>query len=160
MIKTQKTFVMMKTSWRRLEEVFGFHLQKTSWSRRLYLSYSYVFRKRLHQDQHIRLGHTPSRRLQYVFKTSSRHLQDAFKACSRHLQDVFKMFWKRLQEVFKSSSRRLENVFKTSSKHLQDVLKTHYQVKLFLVIQFQDVFETYSKSFWSTAKTIFYRRFA
>ena len=31
---------------------------------------------------------------------------------------------------------------------LQDVFKTYYQVKLFLVTQFQDVFETYSKRFW------------
>ena len=147
MIKTQKTFVMMKTSWRRIEKVFGFHHQKTYWSRQLYSSYSYVFRKRLHQDQHIRLGHTSSRRLQNVFKTSSRHLQDAFKASSK------------LQDVLKTSSRSLQDFFETSSKHLQDVLKTYYQVKLFLVIQFQDVFGTYSKRFWCTAKTIFNRSF-
>ena len=35
-----------------------------------------------------------------------------------------------------------------SSRHLQDVFKTYYQVKVFLVTQFQDIFETYSKHFW------------
>ena len=116
----------MKTSWRRLwssstedvlikTNIFALliRLQKTS-------------SRRLHQDQHIRLGHT-----------SSRRFQDVFKTFSRHLQDIFKMFWKRLQDVFK-----------TFRKRLQDVFKTYYQVKLFLVTQFQDVFETYSKRFW------------
>ena len=86
-------------------------------------------------------------------KTSSKHLQDIFKTSSRYLQDVLK---KSLQDIFKTSSRRLEDVFKTSSRHLQDVLqkclqdvfKTYYQIKLFLLARFQDVFETYSKRFW------------
>ena len=115
-LKTSLVFVFR----RLLQDVF-----KTSWSRRIYSPYSYVFRRRLHQDQHIRLGHTSSRLLQDFFKTSSRLFQD----------------------VFKASSRCFENVFKTSSRHLQDVFKTYYQVKLFLVTQFQDVFETYSKRF-------------
>ena len=63
------------------------------------------------QDQHIRLAHT-----------SSRRLQDVLQKC-------------------------LQDVFKTSLRHLQDVFKTYYQVKLFLVAQFQDIFETYSKRF-------------
>ena len=116
----------MKTSWRRLADVFGHRLQKTysrcldqdEYIRLTHTSSEDVFKtssRCLHQDQHIRLGHTSSRRLQDVFKTSS-----------RHFQDVFKMFWKRLQDVF----------------------KTYYQVKLFLVTQFQDIFETYSKRFW------------
>ena len=75
----------------------------------------FVFRRPLHQDQHIGLGHMSSRRVQDVLKTSSRRFQD---------------------------------VLKTSSRHLQDVFKTHYQVKLFLVTELQDVFETYSKPFW------------
>ena len=61
---------------------------------------------------------------------------------------VFKTFSRRPQDIFKTSSRRFENVFKTSSKHLQHVFKTYYQVKLFLITQFQAVFETYSKRFW------------
>ena len=71
----------------------------------------------------------------------------------RRLQDVFKASCKK---VFKTFSRRLQDVLKMSSKHLQDVLqrclqdvfKRYYQVKLFLLTQFQDVFETYSKHFW------------
>ena len=69
----QQTFVLMKTSSRRIcspqPYVFRRCLQdvfKTSWSRPIYLSWSYVFK-------------TPSRRLQDVFKTSSRHLQDVLK---------------------------------------------------------------------------------
>ena len=150
----------MKTSWRRLEDIF-----KMSWSRRTYSPYSYVFRRRLQdldQDQYIRLGHTSSRRLA---KTSSRFLEDVFitsfenvlnTSSSRCLQDVIKTssrriaktYSRRLQNVFKTSSRRLQDVFKTSSRHLQDVFKTYYQVKLFLVTQFQDVFEMYSKLSW------------
>ena len=151
---SQQTFILMKTSWRRPENAFRLledvliktniftlliRLQKTS-------------SRRLDQDQYIRLGHTSSRRLQDVFKTSSRRLQDVLprrlqdvfktssrrlaKTSSRHLQDVFKTFWRRLQNVFKTSSRRLQDVLKTSSRHLQDVFKTYYQVKLFLVTQF------------------------
>ena len=53
----------------------------------------------------------------------------------------------------KTSSRRLHQdqhirLGHTSSKRLEDVFKTYYQVKLFLVTQFQDIFETYSKCFW------------
>ena len=80
----------------------------------------FVFRRRLDQDEYVRLDHT-----------SSRRLQDVLPRC--------------LQNVFKTSSRRLA---KTSSRHLQDVFKTYYQVKVFLVTQFQDIFETYSKRFW------------
>ena len=76
--------------------------------------------RRLDQDEYVRLS-----------LTSSRRLQDVLPRC--------------LQEVFKTSSRRLA---KTSSRHLQDVFKTYYQVKVFLVTQFQDIFETYSKRFW------------
>ena len=119
----QQTFVLMKTSSRRLG-----------------------------QDQYICLGYTSSRhlqdvllrRLQNVFKTSSRRLaktspkrfQDVFKtSCkkvsktsSRHLQDVSKTSSKRLQDVFKMSSRRLE-------KRLQDTFKTSCK----------DLFKTFSR---------------
>ena len=91
--------------------------------------------RRLGQDQYIRLGYTPSRRLQDVFKTSSRRLQDVLP---RRSQDIFKTSCKK---VFKTSSRRLQEVLKTSSKRLQDVLqkglqdgfKMYHQVKLFLL---------------------------
>ena len=86
LLVTQQTFVLMKTSWRRLEGVFCLHLQKTSWSRPIYLSWSYFFK-------------TSSRRSQDVFKTSSRHLQNVFKTSSRHLQDFLQRC---LQDVFKT----------------------------------------------------------
>ena len=53
---------------------------------------------RLGQNQYICLGHTPSRRLQDVFKASSRRFQDILKTSS---QDVFKMSSKRLEDVLK-----------------------------------------------------------
>ena len=66
--------------------------------------------RRLGQDQYIRLGHTSSRRLQDVFKTSSRRLA---KTSSRHLQDVFKTYHQvklflltRLWEAFNTFLRR------------------------------------------------------
>ena len=97
---TQQTFILMKTSWRRLEDVFRLRLQKTSSSRWIYSLYSYVFRRRLQdvlQKRHQDILKTPSRRSQEVFNTSSRHLQDVllrrfqdvFKTTSRHLQDLF-----------------------------------------------------------------------
>ena len=141
MLITQQTFVLIKTSWRHLEDVFRLRLQKTS-SRRLdqdeYVRLSLtssedVFKtssRRLGQDQYIRLGYTSSRRLQDVFKTSSRHLQD----------------------VFKTSSRRLAN---TSWRHLQDVLKKYHQVKLFLLTSLCEVFNKFVRR---TAKTVVYRR--
>ena len=88
---SQQTFVLMKTSWRRLEDLFrlrlqktssrrlqdvliktnmfalALRLQKTSWSRPIYLSWPYVFK-------------TSSRRLQDVFKTSSRRFQDVLSS--------------------------------------------------------------------------------
>ena len=84
--------------------------------------------RRLDQDEYVRLSLTSSRRLQDVLVKTN----------------IFVLAI-RLQDVFKTSSRRLA---KTSSRHLQDVFKTYYQVKVFLVTQFQDIFETYSKRFW------------
>ena len=106
---TQKTFVLMKMSRRRLEYVFRLRLQKTR-------------SRRLDQDEYSRLTHTTSRRLQDVFKTSSRHLQDMLP---RSLQDVFKTSSRRLA---KASSRHLQVVFQ---KSLQDIFKMYHQVKLF-----------------------------
>ena len=98
---TQQTFALMKTSWRLLEDVFLLRPQKTSWSRRLYSSYSHVFRRRLRD----------------VFKTSC---QGVFKTFSRRLQDVFKMCCK---NIFKTTSRRLQDVLKTSSSYFQNVFR-------------------------------------
>ena len=78
-VLTQQTFVLRKTSWRRLD-----------------------------QDEYVRLSLRSSEevlvktnisvlaiRLQDVFKTSSRHLQDVLP---RHLQDVLQWY---LQDIFK-----------------------------------------------------------
>ena len=105
-----------KTSWRRIQDVLiktnmfalALGLQKTS-------------SRCLGQNEYIRLGHTSSRRLQDIFKTSC---QDVFKMSSKCLQDVLKNFFKR-------SSRRLQDVLKTSSRHLQDVLQRYLQDVLF-----------------------------
>ena len=123
---TQQTFVLMETSWRRLEDVFRLCLQNTS-SRHLdqdehiHLSHTSsedVFKtssRRLAQEQYNRLSHTSSRRLQEFLKTSLKRLQDVFKislwllaiTSSKHLQDVLQ---KRLQVIFNTSSRRLAKI--------------------------------------------------
>ena len=74
---TQQTFVVMKTSLRRLEDVFRLRLQKKSSSR-------------LDQDEYIHLTDTSS---EDVFKTSWSRLTVlswpyVFKTFSRHLQDM------------------------------------------------------------------------
>ena len=128
----QQTFVLIKKSWRRLEEVFCLRLQKTS-------------SRRLDKDQYVRLSLTFSEDVfkvswsrpiysswSYVFKTFSRRLQEVLQ---KHLQDIFKTSSKRPQDIFKKSC---QNVFKTSwkrsSRHLQDVLKTSCK----------DIFKTFS----------------
>ena len=135
---TRETFVLMKISWRRREDVFCLCLQKTSL-------------KRLDQDGYIHLSHTSSKD---VFKTS----------CSRPIcsswSHVFKTSCK---NVFKTSSRRLQDALKTSSRHLQDVLqrcpqdvfKTYHQVKRFLLTSLRDVFNTLLRC---SAKTVIYKR--
>ena len=111
---TQQTFVLMKMSWRLLEDVFRLRLQKTS-------------SRRLDQDEYVRLSLTSSRRLQDVLVKTNIfvlviRLQDVFKTSSRPLA---KTFSRRFQGVFKTSCK---NVFKTSSrrleKRLQDIFKT------------------------------------
>ena len=111
---SQQTFVLMKTSWRRLsspssEDVFRRRLQKTS-SRRL-------------QDQYIRLAIC----LQEVFKTFSRRPQDVLKTSSRHLQNVFKTSSRRLQGVFNTFRRRLQDVFKISSRLPAKIFSRRFQ---------------------------------
>ena len=68
---------------------------------------------------------------------------------SKCLQDVFKTSCK---NVFKTSSRRLQDVLQ---RYLQDVFKTYHQVKLFLLTNLRDVFNTFLRR---TAKTVIYRR--
>ena len=80
-----------------LEDVFCLHLQKTSLSS-------------LDQDQYICLGHTSSRGLQDILKTSSRPIANTSS-----------------RRPAKTSSRHLQNVLK---RCLQDVFNMYHQVKL------------------------------
>ena len=140
---TQQTFVSMKTSWKRLEDLFRLHLPKTS-LRRL----QEVLIKTNIFLLIIRLQKTPWRLLQEVFKTSWWRLQDVFKTFSRHvgktslrrLQDVLKKSWK---NVFKTSLRRLQDVFKTYSRRLA---KTPSRL-------LENVFRTFHKYVLKTSKT-------
>ena len=95
---TNQTFVLMMTSWRRLEDVFHLRLQNSS-------------SRRLDRDENSRLSLTSS---EDVFKTSC---QDVFKTSSRRFENVFKTFSRRItklkcswQHNFKTSSRRIQNV--------------------------------------------------
>ena len=154
---SHQTFVLMKTSWRRLEDVFRLRLQRTSW-RRL-------------EDVLIKTN-IFALAIRYQ-KTSSRSLQDVLVKTNVFVlairpQDVFKTFSRRLarrlQYVFKRSCK---NVFKTSSRRLQDVLKTSWRrlgkiclrrfnmFKLFLLTSLRDVVNTLLRR---TAKTVIYRR--
>ena len=113
----QQTFVLMKTSWRRLEGLFCLCLQKMS-SIRLQdvLIKTNIFSEVIH------LQNTSWRRLQdalikiNMFVLAIR-LQDVFKASSRHFQDALKTSCK---NVFQTSSRRLQDVylFEISSRRL------------------------------------------
>ena len=136
---TQRTFVLMKTSSKSLEDVFRLGLQKTS-SRRLdqdeyvcpsltssedeFKTSSNVLVKTNILALAMRLQDVFQRRLQNVFKTSTRRLQDVFKTSSRLLAQTS---WRHLQNVFKTSSRRFEDVFKTSSTRLAKTSSRHFQ---------------------------------
>ena len=123
----------MKTSWRRLEDVFRLRLQKTSW-RRL-------------QDVFIKTNmFTLALCLQ---KTSSRRLQDVLVKTNIFVLAI------RLQDVFKTFSRCLQDVFKTSSRRLQDFFKTYHQVKLFFLTRLWEPFNTFLRR--PFPKTIIYR---
>ena len=136
-VSTQQTFVLMKTSWRHLGDIFRLRFQKTSSKR---------FQEVLIKTNIIVLVI----RLQDVFKLFSTRLA---KTSSKRFQDVFKMSYK---NVFKTSSKLIQDVLKTSlrcpqdvlQRSLQDVFKMYHQVKLFLLTRFQNDFETYSKRFW------------
>ena len=119
--------------WRRLEKVSRLRLQKTSWSRRTYSLYSYVFRRRFQDVFKTSWSRPIYSSWSYVFKTSSRHFQDVFKTPSRRFKDVFK-----------TSSRHLKDVLQ---RCLQDAFKANHQVILFLLTSFQDIFKTYSQRF-------------
>ena len=80
-LDSQQTFILMKTSWRRLVSLTSGDTFKMShqdeYVRLTHTCSEDIFKtssRRFDQYQYTRLGHTSSRRLQYVFKTSSRRL--------------------------------------------------------------------------------------
>ena len=137
--KSQQIFALMKTSFafisrRRLQDVLiktnifalFIRLQKTSWWRTIYSSWSYVFKR--FQDNFK----TSSRQLQDIFKTTSRHVQDILLG---HHQDVLQIC---LQDVFKTHHQvklflltPLKDVFETYSRGFWDVLQRQLSTKGF-----------------------------
>ena len=113
-VLAQQTFVLMKTSWRCLEDVFRLEdVLKTSW-RRL----EHVWPRRIYWSWARRLEdvfwrHEAKANIFVLMKTfwrRSRHLQDVLQ---RYLQDVFKMYHEvklflltRLWEAFNTFLRR------------------------------------------------------
>ena len=96
----QQTFILMKTSWRRLSSSSSGDVSKTS-------------SRRLDQEEYIRLSHTSSE--ENFFKTScSRPIYSfwsyVFKTSSKPLQDILQ---NRFQNIFKASCK---DVFKTFSR--------------------------------------------
>ena len=127
--QSQQTFVLLKTSSRRLDQDKYIRLSHTSSED--------VFKKStwfISQEQYICLSHTFSRRLLHVFKT--------------FCQDMFKTSLK----ILKTSSRHLQDVLQ---RRLQDVFKKYHQVKLFLLTCLRDIFNMFLRL---TAKTVIYRR--
>ena len=109
---------LQKTSSRSLDQDKYIHLShtssedvfKTSLSRQIYSSWSYVFNSRRLQDVYKNLQDLFKTSSKNVFKTSSRGLT---KISSRHLQDFLKTYHQvklflltRLQDVFKMYSTR------------------------------------------------------
>ena len=103
----------LKTSWRRLEDVFSVtffclprrleHVLKTSWR------------------------HNCKKSCKHVLKTSWRRF-------ARHLEDVLRMSWRRFRKtywkcVFKTSSRRLVRRKVLRWRRLEDVLKTSWKTR-------------------------------
>ena len=123
------------------------------WSRRMYLSWPYVFKPSL-------------RHFQDVFKTSSRHLAKTSsrrlaKTSSRHLQEVLPRLLEYILKHLQTSSRRIA---KMSWRHLQDVLKTLIKLK-FLLTRLRNLWSVYKifKSepfgYTETRKTICLKHF-
>ena len=92
----QQTFVLLKTFWRRHEDAFRLHLQRTSSSKQIYSPYSHVSRWRLQDVLKISWSRPIYWSWSYVLKTSWRRF--------------FKTSWWRLA---KTSPKRLQNIFKT-----------------------------------------------
>ena len=129
---SQQTFVFMKMSLKtnfvfvfrtRLQDVFTktnilallIPLQKTSWSRPIYSSWSYVFK-----TYSRRIPDVLPRRLENIFKASSRRLA---KTSSGRLQDVLLRRFKTYHQVKLFLLTRFQDAFETYSKRVWDVLQ-------------------------------------
>ena len=106
-----KQFLVFKTSWRRLQDVFSVTIFRL-WRRLLKTSCKYILKTSWKRLQDV---------LWDVLKASWRRLQDVF---ARRLQDVFKTSWRRL-------GRRKIVTLKTSWRRLGDVLEIN---KMFIGI--------------------------
>ena len=158
---SQETFVLMKTSWRRLLSSSSEDVSKTSL-------------RCLDQDEYIRPTHASSgdvfktswSRPIYsswlsIFKSSSRHFQEVFKAQSRplakmswrHLQNVFKAFWKCIQDVLKTFSRHLlqDKYICLIHTFSEDVFKTSWSRPIYSSWSY--IFKTSSRCFQEVFKT-------
>ena len=93
------------------------------------------FRRRLMQDQYIRLGDTYSRG--FSKKSSQHYLRRLAKTCLRSLENVFKMSYK---NIFETSSRRLQDSLQTSARRLDDIFKR-------LAKMYSNIFKTYHFNF-------------
>ena len=148
-VVAQQTFVLMETSWKRLEDFFRLCPQNTSWRRLqgvLVKTNIFVLAIRLHDVFKIswrRLAKMLSRRLLDVLQ---KRLPDVLKTSSKRLQDIFKTSWK-------TSSRHLQDVL---PRYLQDVFKKYYQVKLFWLTSLWEAFNTLLRH--SFPKTVIFNR--
>ena len=133
-------FDLAKICWARLKDILRLPLQKTSWSIRLYLLWSYLLRRRL-QDVLIKTIYkiVLAIRLQGVLKMYWRHVEVLFntfsrrhaKTYSRSFQNGFKdvvdyVLQRCLQDIFKMSSRCNQDDFNTFRDILQRVLTTEW----------------------------------
>ena len=114
--------MLIPSTLRRLEDVFRLCLQKTS-------------SRRLGQEQYIRLGHTSSRRLQYVFSVTMfrrpRRLQVVLRDVFKILEDEKLLRWRRVENIFKTSSRPANfNFRKHILIHTSKILKKHANFKI------------------------------
>ena len=99
---SQQTFILIKTFWRRLEDVFRLRLQKTS-------------SRSFDQDEYVRLS-----------LTSSRYLQDVFKAFSRRAS-FFRKFLIAIH-ILANISKRTDKQ-KMTSGHLVEYNKRNFNFK-------------------------------
>ena len=100
---SQQIFILMKTSWRHLDQGYYIRVSHT---------FSEDVSRLFGQNQYVCLGHTSSRRFQDILsRRLAKRLQDIFKMSSKRLQEVLlKHFHEVFQTSWKMSSRRFQDV--------------------------------------------------